>query len=187
MFIHTDFRTRIAAVLGAAILLMTAISPAAAHVKSKADTYAAGSTAIVTFGFSHGCGESPTTAMVFQVPGQFNSVNPVFAPGWTIEVEKEALATPVSGTHGEEITERVSIVTFTADEPIEGGIYATVSLRLTLPEDAVGETIAFPVIQECEDGENAWIEIAQEGEDADTLEFPAPVIEVTEPDSDNGQ
>ncbi len=173
-------------VAAAAIGLVAASSlPAAAHVGMKADTYAAGSTAIVTFGFSHGCGESPTTALVFQIPEEFASVNPVFAPGWSIEVEREDLATPIAGSHGEEITERTSIVTFTADEPIENGIYATVSLRLPLPEDAAGESIAFPVIQECEEGETGWIEVAKDGEDADDLESPAPVIEITEPDADN--
>lgn len=177
-------------VLGTAIavaaLMVTSILPASAHVGVKADTYAAGSTAMVTFGFSHGCEESPTTALVFQIPEEFNSVAPVFAPGWSIEIEKETLATPVAGSNGEEITERTSVVTYTADKPMEDGIYAMVTLRLPLPEDAAGTDIAFPIIQECEEGENAWIEVAKDGEDADDLESPAPVITVTEPDADNG-
>ena len=173
--------------LGTSVALMVAaMTPTAAHVGVKADTVAAGSTAIVSFGFSHGCGESPTTSIAIQIPEEFVSVNPVFAPGWHIELEKEELATPVATGHGESMTERTSIVTFTADEPIENGIYATASLRLTLPEDAVGETIYFPVIQGCEEGESAWIEIPQEGEDAHDLESPAPAITIAEPEDDNG-
>lgn len=163
--------------------LIATLAPASAHVGVKADTTAAGETSIVTFGFGHGCGESPTTALVIQVPEQFTSATPVFAPGWSIEVEKEELEEPISGSHGEEITERTATVTFTADEPIENNIYAMVSLRLSLPEDAAGETIYFPVIQECEDGETGWIEIPQEGEDSHSLESPAPALTVTEPES----
>ena len=109
--------------------------------------------------FSHGCSDSPTTALVIQIPEEFNRATPVFAPGWSIEVDTEDLDEPITGGHGEEITERTSTVTFTADEPIENNIYAMVSVRLSLPEDSAGETIYFPVIQECEEGEHAWIEI----------------------------
>lgn len=174
------------AAFAAACLVIASLAPASAHVGVKADTTEAGSTAIVTFGFGHGCGDSPTTALVVQIPEEFNSVTPVFAPGWDIEVEREELDEPISGSHGEEITERTSTVIFTADDSIDDGIYAMVSLRLSLPADAAGEMIHFPVIQECEDGEHAWIEIAQEGEDPHDLESPAPAITVTEPEGDNG-
>lgn len=176
----------IAAVFAATAMVIATLAPASAHVGLKADTYAAGSTAIITFGFGHGCGESPTTSLAIQIPEEFASVTPVLAPGWDIEIDKDDLATPIAGSHGEEITERTAIVTFTAEEPVESGIYGMVSLRLTLPEDAAGETIYFPVVQKCEDGETAWIEIPQDGEDAETLESPAPAITVTEPEGDDG-
>lgn len=167
-------------------ITMVSVFPASAHVGVKADTTAAGSTAILTFGFSHGCGESPTTSLTFQIPEEFTSVNPVYAPGWDITWETEELATPVVSAHGTETTSRISTVTFTADEPIVTGIYAMVSLRMTLPEDASGETIYFPVVQECEEGENAWIEIPAEGQSSEDLESPAPAITVTEAESDAG-
>ncbi|MCA9834665.1 MAG: YcnI family protein [Thermomicrobiales bacterium] len=167
-------------------IALVSVFPAAAHVGVKADTTAAGSTAILTFGFSHGCGESPTTGLTFQIPEEFTSVNPVYAPGWEISWETEDLATPVVSAHGTETTSRISTVTFTADEPIVTGIYAMVSLRLTLPEDMAGETIYFPVVQECEEGENAWIEIPADGQDAEELESPAPSINVTDAESDAG-
>ena len=179
-------RTSLVSLIAAATLLATSLMPASAHVGVKADTTAAGSTAIVTFGFGHGCGESPTTALAIQIPEEFNSAAPVFAPGWSIETESESLAEPASGSHGEEITERTSVVTFTADEAIDVHVYAMVSIRVSLPEDAAGKDIAFPVVQTCEDGETAWIEVAQEGEDAHDLESPAPVLTITEPEADNG-
>lgn len=173
--------------LGAALgLLLAGFLPAAAHVGISSDTSAAGSTAMVTFSFSHGCGDSPTTALVIQIPEAFSRATPDFAPGWSIDVETEELDEPLTGGHGEEITERTATVTFTADEPIENNIYAMVSVRLSLPEDAAGETIFFPVIQECEDGEHAWIEIPQEGEDPHDLESPAPGLDVTDSEGHNG-
>lgn len=176
----------ILAAAAATMLVFATLAPASAHVGVKTDTTDAGSTAIVTFGFGHGCGDSPTTALVIQIPEEFNSVTPVFAPGWSIDVEREELDEPIEGSHGTEITERASTVTFTANDPIDNNIYAMVSLRLSLPADAAGETIHFPVIQECEEGEHAWIEIAQEGEDPHDLESPAPSITVTEPAGDDG-
>lgn len=184
MNVRTFTRKSILSVAAIGGLLLSAMTPASAHVGVKADTYEAGSTAIVTFGFGHGCGESPTTSLAIQVPEEFLSVTPVFAPGWSIEKEMEELATPIAGSHGEEITERTATVTFTADQPVENGIYAMVSLRISLPEDAVGKTIYFPVVQGCEEGENAWIQIPEDGEDAHSLESPAPAITVVESSED---
>ena len=179
-------RTAALGIGAAALLSVSSIGPASAHVGVKADTTAAGSTAMVTFGFGHGCGESPTTALAFQIPEEFSGVSPVFEAGWDIEMVSEELATPIADSHGEEITDRVSEVIYTADEAIPDGIYGQVTLRLSLPEDAAGETIYFPVIQTCEDGEEAWIEIPAEGQDADELESPAPSITVSEAEEGDG-
>ena len=46
-----------------------------------------------------------------------------------------------------------------------------------LPEDAEGETLAFPVLQTCAEGENDWSGVAEEGEAEP--ESPAPTIVVT--------
>ncbi|MCO5217329.1 MAG: YcnI family protein [Thermomicrobiales bacterium] len=184
MEFRTFARKSLVSVVAVSGLLLSTLTPASAHVVAKADTYEAGSTAIVTFGFGHGCGESPTTSLAIQIPEEFVSVNPVLAPGWHIEREMETLATPVAGSHGQEITERTATVTFTADEPVENGIFGMVSLRLTLPEDAAGETIYFPVVQGCEEGEWAWIEIPEDGQDPHALEAPAPSITIVEPAED---
>lgn len=188
MNVRNITRKSLISVVAVGGLLLSTLTPASAHVGLKADTYEAGKTAIVTFGFGHGCGESPTTSLSIQIPEEFVSVNPVLAPGWSIDWDTEELATPVAGPHGQEITERTATVSFTADEPVENGIYGMVSLRLTLPEDAAGKTIYFPVVQGCEEGENDWIEIPAEGEDAHSLESPAPSITVVEPSEDgNGR
>lgn len=186
MKITTSVRRLAATVLGAIALLGATLMPASAHVGVKADSTAAGSTSMVSFGFGHGCGDSPTTALAIQIPEEFNSVTPVWNAGWDIEIVREPLATPIAGSHGEEVTERISEVIFTAEEPIENGLYGMVTLRLTLPEDAAGETIYFPVVQSCEEGETGWIQVPDEGQDAEELDEPAPGLTVTEAISEEG-
>ena len=170
---------RLVAGLAAGVGLAVAVSTsAAAHVSIQEDEVAAGSSAIVTFAFSHGCEGSPTTQLRIQMPESIPTVAPTINANWDVEKVTETLDTPIEGAHGEQITERVSEVVYTARTPVEDGFRDTFELSLTVPEDAAGETIYFPTIQTCEGGETAWIEIPAEGQDAEELESPAPGVEV---------
>ncbi len=71
------------------------------------------------------------------------------------------------------MTERVASVRFTATEPLEDGVRDSVELSFQVP-DAEGETLAFPTIQTCEEGETAWTQVPEEGQDAEELDTPAP-------------
>lgn len=51
----------------------------------------------------------------------------------------------------------------TAKEPIEDGYRAALELSMMLPEGAAGATLGFRTIQSCEFGENAWVQIADDG------------------------
>ena len=66
---------------------------------------------------------------------------------------------------------------YTADEPLPDGMRDTFELSFQVP-DAAGETLTFPTVQTCAEGETAWIEVPEEGEDAEALEHPAPAFEV---------
>jgi uncharacterized protein YcnI len=48
-----------------------------------------------------------------------------------------------------------------------------------LPDGEPGTTIWFPIVQECEQGVNRWIEIPAEGKSADDYEEPAPGVTLT--------
>jgi periplasmic copper chaperone A len=168
----------------AVVLLMSALAPASAHVSLKADTTATGSTGLLTFSFSHGCDGSATTEIAIAIPDTVRSVNPGMNYGWTIETVAEEAATPVgspvAGDEDHAGEGRITEVIYTAKEPVPDGFYDALVLKVALPEDASGETVYFPVIQTCEDGETAWIEIPAEGQDADELESPAPSITLTD-------
>lgn len=144
----------VAAGLAAASALLLA-APAAAHVEPEVSVVPAGSVADVQFTVEHGCEGSPTVKLEFQVPASVTDAQPIDKEGWTGAV--------VDG-----------VITYTGgslpdDEESDFGI------RFTVPA-SVGDTLRFPMIQTCEEGQLDWI---QEGEDA---ERPAPAVEIGEPD-----
>jgi periplasmic copper chaperone A len=167
-----------AGLAGGVALAVAFAATAAAHVSIQEDEVAAGSSTIVTFAFSHGCEGSPTTQVRIQMPESIPTVAPTINANWDVEKVTETLDAPIEGAHGEQITERVSEVIYTARAPVEDGFRDTFELSMTFPEDAVGQTIYFPVIQTCETGESPWIEIPAEGQDPEELESLAPGVEV---------
>lgn len=160
------------------IVALTA-GAASAHVTVTPNTTAAGDYAVLTFSVGHGCEGSPTTKLAIQMPEEIPQVTPTVNPGWDVEKVSKELAEPITDAHGNEITERVAEVVYTAKTPLQDGYRDTVELSVQLP-DAAGETLAFPVVQTCQQGETGWTETAAEGQDPEQLESPAPVLTVTE-------
>jgi uncharacterized protein YcnI len=152
---------------------------ASAHVDVAPDTTAAGSYAVLTFSVPHGCEGSPTTKVAIQMPADIPQVTPTVNPSWTVEKVSEKLPEPIKDAHGNEITERVSQVVYTARTPLQDGYRDTLALSVQLPEK-VGETLTFPVLQTCVKGETAWNETPAEGQDEEELENPAPALTITE-------
>ncbi len=169
-----------ASALAGAVLAVGLPSAAWAHVGLSGSSTAAGSSTLLTFAFSHGCGDSPTTRLAIQIPEGIDVVVPTVNPGWTVEKVMATLDAPVTDAHGNQLTERVAQVVYTAKEPVPNGVRDAFVLSLTLPAAAAGQTLAFPTVQACQAGENAWIEIPAEGQDPHDLESPAPVLTVTE-------
>lgn len=154
--------------------------PASAHVTITPSGTEAGSYQVLTFAFGHGCEGSPTRELAIQVPEPVISVAPTELAGWTVEKQMEQLDEPVSDGHGGEYTERVAQIVYTADTPVPDGYRAAMELSLQLPAEAAGETLAWPVVQRCAEGETGWTELAAEGQDPDELERPAPTVTLTE-------
>ncbi|MFE6254661.1 YcnI family protein [Agromyces sp. NPDC057865] len=162
-------RLSLAGLAGGAVLALAAVPLAAsAHVTVTPSGTAAGSYTVLTFAFSHGCEGSPTTAIAIDIPESIASVSPTLNPNYTIEKVADG--------------DRTSQVVYTAITPVQDGYRDTIELSLQLPEDAAGETLAFPVLQSCEVGETNWNQVAEEGEEEP--ESPAPVIVVTEATGD---
>ncbi|MEV2240681.1 YcnI family protein [Micromonospora sp. NPDC049891] len=153
-------------------------APAAAHVTVSPSVTTAGSYTVLTFGVPHGCDKSATTKVSIKVPEQIISVTPTVNSNWTVQKVMAELNPPVKDSHGNEITQRVTEVVYTAKTPLPADLRDTFELSLKLP-DAVGQTLAFPAVQTCEQGETPWVEMAGAGQDPDELEYPAPTFVLT--------
>lgn len=171
------------AVVGALVLGFGGIATANAHVGISAESAAAGSYAVLTFSIPHGCDGSPTTRVAIRIPEEIDSVTPTRNPFYTLETVTAEPEAPVTDSHGNEVAERVAEVIYTATTPLPADQRDTLELSLRLPEDAAGETLYFPTVQTCEQGEAAWVQIPAEGQDPHDLELPAPGIAVVAADA----
>ncbi len=171
---------RVLAVLVLVLVLPLAVAgPASAHVTVTASETAAGAFAVVTVSVPHGCGGSPTTVVAIKIPDGITEVTPTRNAFYDLEVVSSKLEDPIVADDGDEVTEGVSQVVYTARTPLPDGQRDTFALSLQIPEDAAGQTLAFPTIQTCEEGSAAWTEVPADGQSEDDLEHPAPAFEVT--------
>ena len=165
----------VAALGVAGVLAVT--SPAAAHVVPSETEGAAGSFLTFALRVGHGCDEGNTTKVEVQIPDGIYTATAQVVPGWEISKTSEALPEPVDDGHGGQYTERDATVTWEGG-PLAHDQLEEFGLSVKLP-DTPGETIYFPTIQTCDNGQsNDWIEIPEEGEEEP--ESPAPAIAVTE-------
>jgi uncharacterized protein YcnI len=174
-------------VVGAVVALAVALAatPASAHVTVTPSETAAGSYTVLTFAVPHGCDGAATTMVSIQIPQEILSVTPSVNPGWTPKKVMADLATPVKDAHGNEVTERVAEVVYTAKTPLPDDLRDTFELSLQLPKTP-GRTLVFPSVQACEKGETAWVQVPAAGQKADDLEHPAPSFVVTAAEDEHG-
>jgi uncharacterized protein YcnI len=168
--------TGIAAVLvGGAFALA---GPASAHVTISPPAGNAGEYTIATVSVPHGCDGSATTKVAIQVPKELVSITPTRNPFWTVTKKLQHLSTPIKDSEGNEITERVAQIIYTAKTPLPDGQRDAFDLAFQVPK-LTGKTIYFPTIQTCEKGQTAWVEIAPKG--AAEPEYPSPSLLILPP------
>lgn len=168
-----------AAGIVAAAAVLTLVGSAAAHVTASPEEAEAGGYARLEFGVPHGCEGSPTIRVRVQIPDTVPSVTPQRNPLWSLST-KEGSKQPTEA-HGETITKGISEVIWTARQPLPDHELDVLGMSVLLP-DAPGEAIYFPTIQECDRGEERWIQVPAEGESAEELESPAPQVVLTAAD-----
>lgn len=168
---------RLGALTAATALLGLVAAPAGAHVSGTPSVSTAGSFTILTMSVPHGCEGSPTTEVEIQIPESVLSVTPTRNPLYDLDVNIQQLDEPQTDAHGNEVTERVGSIVYTARTPLPEGQRDTFELSFQIP-DAAGETLTFPTIQTCKQGRADWVQVPEEGQDGEELEYPAPSFEV---------
>ena len=168
--------------LAAAGALVAGISflgaaPAFGHVSPDISEVPAGGYTDVRLGVGHGCEGSPTTKLEVQVPDLLVGVTPYVVPGWTAAVTTAKLDPPVKDAEGAEVTERDSVVTWTAQpgQELADGYKIQFGLSFQVPEK-VGESLVFKTIQSCVKGSTEWIELTPAG--GEEPEHPAPTVTI---------
>lgn len=156
--------------LGAAMALALISAPAFAHVTFEKGEAAAGSTYKATVRVPHGCGDKATHTVRIQIPEGFINVKPMPKAGWKLETVKAAYAQP-----HDEVAEGVTEVVWSnGDLPNEW--YDEFVFRGKFSGSfKEGDTVFFPVVQECDGAEEAWIDTS--GNEA--ADMPAPSVTLT--------
>lgn len=165
---RSSLRTRArlsAGILAGAALVLAAPLAASAHIHVTPEESAAGTSTRLAFSFSHGCEDSPTTSVAITIPEGIDGVTPVLDGAWTISRDLGSDGIPTK-------------VTFTAVNPVESGVSATVALDVIFASSAADTAVAFPIRQTCVTGETDWSEVPAEGQSEDDLAAPAPVVAV---------
>jgi uncharacterized protein YcnI len=164
--------------VAAVVMLGAGAGQASAHVTVAAHEAVAGKATVLTISVGHGCAGSPTTRVAVQIPQGVNEVTPSLLYGWQVHKKVTKLSQPIFLDDGDQITQRVDQVVYTASSPLPDGYRAAFELAMVLPAGSAGKTLTFPTVQTCQQGEVAWTQLAQEGQDPEKLDAPAPSIEI---------
>jgi len=161
--------------LFAAAMVAVAIPGAAcAHITIETQRATAGTAYKAVFRVPHGCEGQPTIAIRIRIPDGIVGVKPQPKPGWRINIVRDKLATPITGAHGNKITQAVREIDWSGGR-LPDDNYDEFVMRIDLP-DTPNVTLYFPVVQQCEKDVHRWIEIPEGGRPASGYREPAPSL-----------
>lgn len=162
-----------------AALLAFGPGAALAHVTLEVQEAPQKSTYKAVLRIPHGCDGEATKTVRVQIPEGVIAVKPMPKAGWTLDIVKGAYAKSYD-YYGTAVTEGVKELVWTGDLP--DAYYDEFVFRGLLTDALpVGETVYFPVVQECAKGVDRWIEIPAKGQDPDELKGPAPGLNILAP------
>lgn len=109
-----------------------------------------------------------------RIPGGVVGVKPMPKAGWELDTTKAKYDKPYALYHGS-VTEGAREVMWTGHLSDEN--YDEFVLSTYLTDDLKpGTTLYFPVVRECDEGVNRWIEIPAEGKTGGGYKDPAPGV-----------
>lgn len=161
---------------GAALVALYATVPAAqAHVTLETREATLGAPYKAVFKVGHGCNGSPTTRLRVRLPDGVIAAKPMPKPGWQIEIESGPYDKAYAFFHGATLKEGVKTITWTGklDDKFYDEFVVSVFIADSLK---AGDTLYFPVVQDCETGVYRWIETPKAGASSHDLKEPAPGV-----------
>lgn len=160
----------------AAAFFIAAPGKALAHASFEVPAAETGSYYKAVLQIPHGCKGQATLRVRVTIPQGVIAVKPMPKPGWTLETVRGDYAVEYE-LHGKKVNSGVKELIWSGELPDEYFDQFIFQARLTeqLP---VERTLYFPVVQECADGRNEWVQIPAEGQDPHSLESPAPGIAI---------
>ncbi|MCF7551886.1 YcnI family protein [Pseudonocardia sp. WMMC193] len=168
----------VAAVAGG--LLLAGTVPAFAHVTAQPGTAEQGGYTVITFRVPNESSTAGTTKLQVNLPVDhpITSARTTPQPGWTAEVTKGTLPTPVD-VNGTQVTEAVTAVTWTAQPGTRIGPGQYVDFPLSVGPLPTGvDEIVLPAVQTYDDGRVvSWDQPTVAG--AEEPEHPAPTVTLT--------
>ncbi|WP_068306727.1 YcnI family protein [Pararhodobacter sp. CCB-MM2] len=165
--------------LTTALLALGLASQASAHATFAEAQVIQGETARLTIRIGHGCDGEPTQRVRVQIPEGLIAAQPMVHAGWEVETVTSAYAQPYD-YYGRTLTEGVREIIWTGELP--AAFYDEFVFRARITDTvSVDQMLYIPVVQECANGAERWIEIPAEGQDAHDLEGPAPGVMVVAP------
>ncbi len=156
------------------VAALMALRPASAHITLDGEQAPARSYFKAVFRVPHGCASSPTIRLRVRMPEGVTSVKPQPKPGWKLETTRNDLSPAIDDGEGGKITEAISEVTW-SEGRLPNEQFDEFAIFMRLPNRA-GETIYFPIVQECEKGVHRWIEIPAAGKATGEGREPAPAL-----------
>jgi uncharacterized protein YcnI len=124
----------------------------------------------------HGCAGEATLKVRVQIPEGMHWVKPMPKAGWMLETVTGPYANAYVN-HGSKVTEGVKEIIWSGE--LLDAHYDEFVFRGTMSDAfAVDSTVYVPVVQECANGAERWIEIPAEGQSAGDLRYPAPGVKI---------
>ncbi|MFV0332978.1 MAG: YcnI family protein [Tropicimonas sp.] len=165
------------AILTALALGLATQAPAHATFEQKEAVQ--GARTKLTIRIGHGCGEEATLRVRVAIPEGMIRVQAGVHPGWTVETIDGAYAKSYED-RGATLTEGVKEIVWEGELP--SGLYDEFIFRAVFSDQLpAGEPVYIPIVQECANGAQRWIEIPAEGQSSRDLPKPAPSVMVVAP------
>ncbi|MBL4916377.1 YcnI family protein [Szabonella alba] len=132
-------------------------TPALAHVSLEQQEARVGATYKAVLRVPHGCGDQATHTLRVQIPEGFINVKPMPKPGWTLETVRGEYESSYD-YYGSALSEGVKEIVWSGgnlpNEHYDEFVFRGTFVGSLEP----GQSFYFPSVQECADGEEAWIE-----------------------------